>query len=147
MSYARVNVFSDTELDQYEQARTLVDRLPRELLAERRCHEVARAVAKSVAGVRVQDGHYDYVEHTWLWTQPLLEEEVEIWAPGWFHAHRPKILDVYLPGCVPSVCLLDPFGHLALPRAYRWGPGDMPPITVREDVVDELHYRMTREKL
>lgn len=92
---------------------------------EVRCHELARVVA-SYLDLPYQDGHYGFVEHTWIWTQPL-EDELQRWR-------LPNILDVYVPGQLPQVQLIHTSVHLPLP--YIWGP---PREDIREGVVTKLH--------
>jgi len=89
--------------------------------AELRCHEIARAVG-AVLELEVVDGHYGRVEHSWLLT-PLA------WARD---SGRPQaILDVYVPGRLPMVALVDP--HFALPEAHGYTPG-----TLRDDIDRDL---------
>lgn len=92
---------------------------------ELRCHELARAVAL-VLDLEIVDGHYGRVEHSWLLTP------IE-WARD---SGRPQaILDVYVPGRLPMVALIDP--HFALPEAAGYKPGELRQ-DIKHDLVDAL---------
>ena len=92
-------------------ANAFVHRIPNEVLAELRCHELARAVAH-VLDLPVQDGSHGLVDHSWLWTGTRT-------APG-------NILDVYCVGRLPMVQLVHADfkpGHFRgglVPYLYRW---------------------------
>jgi len=110
ISYAEKEVFTKEELKLYRRAVDLVQMVPYELDKEPvRCHELARAVG-SVLGLEHEDGRFGFVDHTWLWTKsPSSEDFCAPWV-------LPNILDVYVPGSVPSVQLV----HMAtgLPSRY-----------------------------
>lgn len=84
---------------------------------ELRCHELTRAVHEVIRGLSliVVDGHCGVVEHSWL-----------RFADG-------VILDVYVPGRLPAVQLVDP-----MIAAYRPGP-------MRADIQQEIIDRLVRE--
>ena len=102
-----------------------LDSLGREI----RCHEFARAVAREldrragpgVPNVHVIDGCLGIINHSWL----LLT----------LTTGKGAILDVYTPGRLPQVQLLDL--HPAVTEHYR-RISALPDDTVRHGVVDEL---------
>jgi hypothetical protein len=98
-----------------------------------RCHELARAVGK-VLDLEVCDGRFGFVEHSWLWTESL-DPAVAPWV-------LPRILDVYVPGAIPQVQLVDT--HSGLPPRYYLS--NVLDVTIREDVVEHL-VRLFKEAL
>lgn len=124
--YAEQNVFTERELKLFEHATTLVAIAPYEICGYLvRCHELARAIGR-VLGLEHQDGRFGFVEHTWLWLEPL-RVEIAPWV-------LPRILDVYVPGAVPQVQLIDTASGLP-PRYYLSNVFD---VVIREYVVDAL---------
>lgn len=106
---AYINVFTPEEVSFLNHAWNMVLKAPYELDGKVvRCHELSRAVAQ-VLGLTVEDGYYGMAEHSWIWLTPR-----EPFSP------LPRILDVYVPGRMPQVQLIDP--HLHLPFEYRRGP-------------------------
>lgn len=110
-----------------------------------RCHEVARVVDLVVRKffgrqvLWVQDGHYGYCDHTWLWTR---EPESRSWVERPDRLSCPNILDPYAVGSLPQVRLVD-CSATALPHfglMYRNGPA-------REDVRGEWVEEWTRRVL
>ena len=91
---------------------------------ELRCHELARAVHLVVYErehkLDVVDGHCGPIEHSWL-----------RYSDG-------VIIDVYVPGRLPAIQLVDPL----VGTAYRPGP---PRRDVRQAVVDRLVAEMRAE--
>ena len=134
-SYADLKVFSGKEKLWLSRATELVGEI-REGEEELRCHELARAVGR-LLGLHVQDGHYGFAEHSWLWTsEPRRAEadgEVELFG-------APNILDVYSVGQLPQVQLVAA-GRVGLPHvgwAYR-------PGAARRDIRGETVERIIRE--
>lgn len=82
--------------------------IPEDLRGKVRCHELARAVG-NLLKLPVQDGRYKLIEHSWIWTS----------NPSPFV----KIIDVYTPGCLPQVQLIDYISH-ATPHYDSYRPGD-----------------------
>lgn len=132
IGYAMTEVFTDQEIILWRKATALIERSPDPLLgAPVRCHELARAVGR-VLGLEHQDGRFGFVEHTWLWTTTLRDQ-----APPWV---LPRILDVYVPGAMPQVQLIDTVSGLP-PRYYLSNVFD---IQIREGVVEALVEDMSR---
>lgn len=101
----------------HELALALVARVPNHLDErgrEIRCHELARAVARELLrraglgtpGIRVVDGRLGAIEHSWLELTSALKDQA--------------ILDVYTPGRVPQVQLIDK--HPVITACYRESP-------------------------
>ncbi len=114
----------------FRYARSLVARVPSHLDPEGRevrCHELARAVARCLAGQRVAhqvvDGLLWAVDHTWI----VLPD------PG-----RRLLLDMYAPGRLPQVQLI--CDDACVSRGYT--PGEER-TDVRWSVVDHLVRAMT----
>lgn len=143
-SYAERTCFTEDHLTKWRKASSFVERLPTRwvnLVGDRwipfdavadktlktpelRCHELARAIGR-VLKLKHVDGKYGNVEHTWL--------ELREWG----------ILDVYCPGRVPQVQLVD--APWMLPESKVYIPG---PVRddIREALVDVLAERF-REHL
>lgn len=97
------------EMKLFEQACTLIAKVPYEVLGSVvRCHEMVRA-ASVILDLTFEDGFYGMVDHSWLWLEPR-----EPLSPP------PRILDVYVPGRIPQVQLID--STTSLPWEYRRGP-------------------------
>lgn len=111
ISYAQQKIFTPTEIKLWQRATQLVRAIP-DNETMWRCHEVARAVGSELHLVWV-DGKCGAVEHTWLIT------------PGTLRDGRRKILDVYVPGAMPPVQLIDTFVLLH----FKYTPSDW-----REDI-------------
>jgi hypothetical protein len=118
ITYAERVCFVQSEIATWTMACTLVQRVK---FDECRCHELARAVLFALGGdlpmLFVQDGKVGPVEHTWLRFE----------ATG-------NILDVYRPGVLPGVLLID--GLLA---------GDYKAGTVRDDIRQEDLLRILQD--
>jgi len=112
-SYAERTVFSAAHLEAWRRATVLVACLGDDWGDELRCHELSRAVAhvlvKEGASCVVRDGLIHAIEHSWI----LLRD-----ASGLLEAYA--ILDVYAPGRLPQVQLVD--DHFAVSRGYEPGP-------------------------
>jgi hypothetical protein len=124
-------VFSARDAEVFRLARALISRVPSHLDRdgrEIRCHELARAVCAHLVArdlvAEVIDGDLYSIEHTWI----LL--------PRWINA---PILDVYTPGRLPQVQLID--HHLWIVRGYEAHPALRSDI--RQEVVDDLVMVMT----
>lgn len=113
ISYAERQVFSEREMFCWRRATHLVGALGAEV--DLRCHELARAVGQRLS-LRAVDGKCGSVEHSWLMT----------------HGAYPKILDVYVPGAMPQVQLLDPFA--LLPWGGKYVPGEQRDDIRRPDI-------------
>lgn len=125
--FAESEVFEPFEVELWKKATALVERLPAHVNddEEVRCHEVARVVGEQL-GLMVRDGHFGFVEHSWLWVEPYEGSGEQLWR-------LPNILDVYVPGELPQVQLIHTTS--ALPMPYRFGPTR---TDIREDVMKEL---------
>jgi hypothetical protein len=96
MGYAGCRVFSALELRDFRWATAVVKRLPEKDSKGRliRCHEVARALQTLLPSYpegiwELDDGHYQTVEHSWLWNG------------------RGHVLDLYSVARFPVVQLVD----------------------------------------
>lgn len=108
--YTATEVVSAADRNIWEEATALVARLPESKVV--RCHELARAVGE-ILDLRVQDGKFGMVEHSWLWLP------------------SGNILDVYVPGALPMVQLVYVGMPLPIVQAYR-------PEPERDDVDEEV---------
>jgi hypothetical protein len=141
-SYAQLEIFSMQEQVVYRRATELVADAPTKIDDRLvRCHELARAVCerlKKEAAARdaplfrklchemnVMDGYYGMIEHSFI----LLGELYE----GGF-GPMPHVLDVYAPGRVPQVQLVDTSS--VLPFYYRRGA---PRSDVNQDDINFIH--------
>lgn len=125
--YAERKVFMRYETALLREAEVLVQKAPDEMLGEEvRCHELARAVGE-ILGLEVADGHFGFVEHSWLWVRPPVSQ-LRPWT-------LPNILDVYVPGAMPQVQLMH-MGHTGLPQ--RYSPHPIRDLVVRDSVVERL---------
>jgi hypothetical protein len=121
------NVFLLREMTLFDQACTLVSRVPYEVLGSVvRCHEMVRA-ASVILDLTFEDGFYGMVEHSWLWLEPR-----QPLSPS------PRILDVYVPGRIPQVQMIDSI--TSLPWEYRRGP---PRTDINRPMVSKLIRLMT----
>jgi hypothetical protein len=110
IGYAEQEVFSEDEQALLARAIQLVKLAPYEIDGEAvRCHELARAVAAHLR-LTVADGWFGMVDHSWCWCQRF--------RPGF--GPLPNILDVYAPGRLPQVMLVDS-SSTWLPRDYKLG--------------------------
>lgn len=131
IAYAEKEVFSEREVGLLRLAEDLIRPVPHELDGQLvRCHELARAVGRCL-DLEVEDGHFGFVEHSWLWTEPLRSK----------HEWRlPNVLDVYVPGSLPQVQLVDMVSGLP----HRYSARQIKGLVIREDVVERLIEIMKR---
>jgi hypothetical protein len=138
--YAEKEIFTEEEISLFYRANDSIcvlssDDFPEEI----RCHELARAAGR-ILDLPCTDGWYGSVNHTWLWTRHPTHEELELWSKsGWFHEDRPRILDVYLPGVIPSIALIDTWALLPQWKFYKPGP---PREDIDYNLVDRMVERM-----
>lgn len=131
ISYSERKIFTSYEVMLLRRAQVLVAAVDLGLPVleehELRCHELARVVG-NILGLRVVDGRYGHVEHSWLVVPPRE------------YTHMGSILDVYAPGQEPQVHLLDLFFGLGHVNVYQAGE---PRTDIREDIVNavEEHIR------
>jgi len=136
--YSAIDVFSVVERTLWVKATMLVERVRDDSYDAKpvRCHELVRAVAE-VLDLRscVQDGHYGFVEHSWLWV-PGPPKGTVTKRLGW-----PHILDVYSVGQLPMVRLVagDNPGLPHVGWAYR---PDSPRTDIDTAVVAQLALDM-----
>jgi hypothetical protein len=116
-SYAQREVFCIELLDMLDIVTAGIARIPGTFGSELRCHELVRAVWSTFGSAHgytdIVDGKLGMVEHSWL------AGETTLAGPS-----RPFILDVYMPGCMPQVALIDawdlhPIGRLYVPGKTR----------------------------
>lgn len=146
-SYSAIEIFSERELALLERATRMVAALPehhgRVTMPPTgiiRCHELARAVGR-LLDLPYQDGHYGFVEHTWLWTAPFDRQRI----PDLVTYRVPNILDVYAVGKLPQVQLVHA-RSVTLPHlGWAWRPGDTRGDT-DEGMVHTLHKLMESER-
>lgn len=87
----------------WRQARLLVDFIPERVGRDIRCHELARVIARVLGPeLTVKDGLYGRVQHSWLVGDGF-------------------VLDVYAPGRLPQVQLIDDFFTLPERDLYKAG--------------------------
>jgi len=131
-TYVEREKFTSPMLATWADAVDLVNRVSREWGSELRCHELARAARISLHRLdrtaRVVDGRLFGIEHSWL----VLPSEAD--QPG-----QGPILDVYCPGRVPSVQLID--NHWAVARGYEPGKDRR---DINEVIVVKLIEEMSR---
>lgn len=126
--YAAQELFSPRERELLRAAQMLVEAVPYELDGKLvRCHELARAVAYHL-DLEIADGHYGFMEHSWLWTKPL---EGRADDPP---VLLPNVLDVYTPGALPQVQLV--YLTSGMPERYNARP--VKDLVIREDAVQRL---------
>jgi hypothetical protein len=132
IGYAERCVFSSRQQEAYRLARALVGRLVDSYVAPPRrsvrCHELARAVARRLVDAgheaRVVDGHLGAIQHSWV----ILADPIV----------RDAILDVYVPGRLPQVQLVD--GHPFISSAYQ--VGEVHDVDVLAEEADRLYAEM-----
>ena len=130
-SYAERTIFHEVAQSIWADAVRLVDRVSDRHGNEVRCHELARAALSALCAsnqsmleacdvaLSIVDGNLWAIEHTWLlyqWNSELVPKRF--------------ILDVYCPGRLPQVQLIDG-SHFAIARGYEPGP-------VRTDIDHEM---------
>ena len=115
-NYAESERFTPEDMQYFVVAQVLVEQVPAKCFGEWvRCHELTRAVA-AVMGLedQVRDGKCMGVEHSWI--------ELRVHGTGCV------ILDLYAPGRMPQVQLVDV--HLMVNKVYYECPIA---LTVRSD--------------
>jgi hypothetical protein len=127
LSYAERECFDGFAQSIWEDAVDLVKRVDNGHGNEVRCHELARAALKALtelnqsklqrngASLELVDGRLWLIEHSWIvfsgrYAAALARHE----------SSRRYILDVYCPGRLPQVQLLD--DHFAVARGYEASP-------------------------
>jgi hypothetical protein len=132
--YAQREVFTPLTLDLLQHAEMFIARVSSQWGNELRCHELARAaflvlVQISAYKMRVVDGVVGIVDHSWI----------EIAANDRYDRNRSRmvILDVYCPGRLPQVQLVDSFVFLRPTYEEREPRGD-----IREEIVQRLVKQM-----
>ncbi len=115
ITYAERACFHPSHLRVLARAQVLVSRVSDAWGNELRCHELARAVQRVLGDhtLVVVDGHCGPVDHSWI-----------RFSDG-------SILDVYVPGRLPSVQIVDAIVAVA----YRAGE---PRHDVRRSILDKL---------
>lgn len=134
-SYTEREVFGDASQALWADAVAIVERIPSTWGNELRCHELSRAVAELLrlrggswfitSAVKVVDGKLGAIEHSWLVC-------VQRTRGGTTYVKQP-ILDVYCPGRMPQVQLID--DYFAVSRGYEIGE---PRTDIKHDIVRKL---------
>lgn len=119
ITYAERVCFQPSHVRTLSRAEAYVARLSDAWGNELRCHELARAVHRMLGArtIIVVDGHCGPVEHSWL-----------RFSDG-------VILDVYAPGRLPAIQIIDPI----VATTYRPGSARR---DVRRAIVDQLVAEM-----
>lgn len=141
--YSESEVFSEHEVRAHDAARRLVDGWPHARLVHPdgcehwvRCHELARAARRALgallmplAGVRVVDGKYGGVDHSWI---------------EW-HSSRGcrRVLDVYAVGQLPQVQLVDAGRLLASHGAAYVAGADRQDVDHDVVIIITAHFERT----
>ena len=111
LSYAETDIFTPEQVLTHHRAQVLVETLPEDPFGPERlrCHELARAVGVFL-DLPFHDGRLGGVEHSWLTIGPVSDTGA-------------IILDVYMPGALPQVQLVDNRRPgLIYNRSYEKGP-------------------------
>ncbi len=120
IGYSEREIFTASAKLLLLKATRLVDRVPYAISGSPvRCHERARAVGECL-GLSACDGHIGAVEHSWLWLAK--------------HRGARQALDIYVPGALPQVQLVDTWS----PLGARYRPASRPRDDIRAAVVAEL---------
>ena len=137
--YVQREIFRLFEQRVFARAKVLVSCVDNHWGNELRCHELARAVHQmlDMGCARVVDGAIGLVEHSWIeLTVPVAETERKRVGRG---DSRRVILDVYCPGRLPQVQLIDSFGLLAPTYEER-----EPRTDIRTEIIEDLLGEMRR---
>jgi len=135
-SYSERHIFSGNVKQAFELATYLVDSLEIHKLGgqEIRCHELARAISKILTfkdfDNTVVDGSLWCIEHTWI-----------VLGDGPYG----KILDVYVPGRMPQVQLIDI--HFAITRGYEPGTQKFVKVDQLHEITGLLHEPLKKWRL
>ena len=123
ITYAERMCFTAEHMQLLRYVETCVARIAASWGNELRCHELARAVLRVTAHkpyeLIVVDGKCGPIEHSWL-----------CFSDG-------VILDLYVPGRVPAVQIIDPIVGVS----YRSGPSRS---DIQPEIIDQLVLEMTR---
>lgn len=132
-SYTEREIFGDASQALWADAVAIVDRIPSTWGNELRCHELTRAVRDLLRlrggswfvmlDVNVVDGNLWSIEHSWLVLTSARPSKLS----------KRIILDVYCPGRMPQVQLID--DHFAVSRGYEVGE---PRTDIKHDIVQKL---------
>jgi hypothetical protein len=143
-SYAERQIFSDRATAMWCDAVDLIKRISPTWGNELRCHELARAAQIALGKLKfrgepyklyVVDGRLWSIEHSWLL--------YEVSGPPLYREYTTKrILDVYCPGRLPQVQLLDG-DHFAIARGYEAGETR---TDIKLDIVEKLVHEMHHPK-
>jgi hypothetical protein len=119
ITYAERVCFREAHMQMLTHTAAYVARVSKSWGNELRCHELARAVREVIddSSIVVVDGRCGPIEHSWLFVEAAV------------------ILDVYVPGRLPAVQLVD----LIVGTAYR--PG-LERADIRQSIVDRLVVEM-----
>lgn len=133
--HAQREIFWEFERRVYRKAVIAVESVGRQWGNELRCHELARAVHRllDIPAMRVVDGKVGAVEHSWL-ELVVLNAELDREKHG---KYRKTIIDVYVPGRLPQVQLIDPFPLLK--PIYEEGEKR---TDINKNIVDEVFKEM-----
>ena len=133
-SYAEREIFTHREMAIWCDAVDMVKRVRPDRGNEVRCHELTRAVQRLLwllkHDLRLVDGKLRAIEHSWLLIETPHRE-----------LNRAVILDVYCPGRLPQVQLID--SHFSVANGYE--PGE--PLTdIKLNLIGQLIRDMERPK-
>lgn len=137
--YVQRDIFMAFEQVAFARANRLVGCVGSHWGNELRCHELTRAVhvVLDIGSARVVDGIIGVVEHSWIEIGvPVAELERKRVDRG---DNRKVILDVYCPGRLPQVQLIDPF--VLLRPLYK---ERKPRTDIRTEVVASLVGEMRK---
>ncbi len=134
--YVQREVFKAFDQVVWGRARRAVNAIGNEWGNELRCHELARAVHRllDLPVLTVIDGQLGAIEHTWL---ELIVPVPEVDQAREGRKARKAIIDVYTPGRLPQVQLIDPFPLMR--PLYEPGPVR---TDVRLAIVEQLYQEM-----
>lgn len=148
--YVQREVFRAFEQVVWKRAAKAVSFLESHWGNELRCHELTRAVHRllDIGTLSVVDGKLGAVEHSWLvLVVPIAQAEEAHYLPQiaveqldrgsdnrWY---RKVIIDVYTPGRLPQVQLIDPF--VMLKHGYE---ERVPRSDINEKIVDQAYTEM-----
>lgn len=137
-SYAERAIFHATAMHVWADAVDIIKRVSDRHGNEVRCHELARAAIYALVALDQQrmydanailelvDGKLYAIEHSWI-----VYRWLDLISPRRF------IIDVYCPGRLPQVQLIDG-DHFVVARGYEQGPA-------RTDINKSMVEQLTRE--
>lgn len=138
--YVQREIFRHFEQQVFTKVQHLVSRVSNAWGNDLRCHELARAVHAKLTSLqincaRVVDGRIGIVEHSWIeLTVPVAQFERDRIGRG---EERKVIIDVYCPGRLPAVQLIDSCDVLAPVYQER-----EPRTDIRMNVIEALVEEM-----